>query len=94
LSQKFFPALFHMIWGVARLRPNFFSSGRIFWAELAQESWRDLAAVEGSPAAPLMGGGPVFSAACSPLPSSPLPLPTYGAVPPPLQPAYINKHSP
>ena len=27
------------------LRPNFFSSGRIFWAELAQESWRDLAAV-------------------------------------------------
>ncbi len=34
-----------MIWGVAGLRPNFFSSGRIFLAELAQESWRDLAAV-------------------------------------------------
>jgi hypothetical protein len=31
--------------GVAGLRPNFFSSGRIFLAELAQESWRDLAAV-------------------------------------------------
>jgi len=30
---------------VAGLRPNFFSSGRIFLAELAQESWRDLAAV-------------------------------------------------
>ncbi len=27
------------------LQPNFFSSGQIFWAELAQESWRDLAAV-------------------------------------------------
>ncbi len=27
------------------MRPNFFSSGRIFLAELAQESWRDLAAV-------------------------------------------------
>ena len=35
-----------MIWGVAGLRPNFFSSGRIFLAELAQESWRDLAAVD------------------------------------------------
>jgi hypothetical protein len=34
-----------MILGVAGLRPNFFSSGRIFLAELAQESWRDLAAV-------------------------------------------------
>ncbi len=34
-----------MIWGVAGLRPNFFYSGRIFLAELAQESWRDLAAV-------------------------------------------------
>ncbi len=34
-----------MIWGVAGLRPNFFSSGRIFLAELAQEPWRDLAAV-------------------------------------------------
>ncbi len=34
-----------MIWGVAGLRPNFFSSGRIFLAELAQESLRDLAAV-------------------------------------------------
>ncbi len=34
-----------MNWGVASLRPNFFSSGRIFLAELAQESWRDLAAV-------------------------------------------------
>ena len=37
-----------MIWGVDGLRPNFFSSGRIFLAELAQESWRDLAAVESS----------------------------------------------
>ena len=45
LQQKFFTALFLMIWGVAGLRPNFFSSGRIFLAELAQESWRDLAAV-------------------------------------------------
>ncbi len=36
-----------MIWGVAGLRPNFFSRGLIFWAELAQESWRDLAAVGG-----------------------------------------------
>ncbi len=36
-----------MIWGVAGLQPNFFSSGRIFLAELAQESWRDLAAVAG-----------------------------------------------
>ena len=34
-----------MILGVAGLRPNFFSSGQIFLAELAQESWRDLAAV-------------------------------------------------
>jgi hypothetical protein len=37
-----------MIWGVAGLRPNFFSSGRILLAELAQESWRDLAAVDTS----------------------------------------------
>jgi hypothetical protein len=37
-----------MIWGVDGLRPNFFSSGQIFLAELAQESWRDLAAVESS----------------------------------------------
>ena len=37
-----------MIWGVAGLRPNFFSSGRIFLAELAQESCQDLAAVESS----------------------------------------------
>ncbi len=35
-----------MIWGVAGLRPNFFSSGLIFSAGLAQEYWRDLAAVE------------------------------------------------
>ncbi len=34
-----------MIWGVAGLQPNFFSSGLIFLAGLAQESWRDLAAV-------------------------------------------------
>ncbi len=47
LQQKFFTALFLMILGVAGLRPNFFSSGRIFLAELAQESWRDLAAVWG-----------------------------------------------
>ncbi len=48
---KFFTALFLMIGGEASLRPNFFSSGRIFLAELAQESWRDLAAVllRGSP---------------------------------------------
>ncbi len=45
LYQKFFTALFLMIWGVAGLRPNFFSSGRIFLAELALESWQDLAAV-------------------------------------------------
>jgi len=37
-----------MIWGVAGVRPKFFSSGQIFLAELAQESWRDLAAVEKS----------------------------------------------
>ena len=37
-----------MIWGVDGLRPNFFSSSRIFLAELAQESWRVLAAVESS----------------------------------------------
>jgi hypothetical protein len=54
LLQKFFPALFHMIWGVAGLRPNFFSSGRIFWAELAQESWRDPAAVLHLPASLLL----------------------------------------
>jgi hypothetical protein len=30
---------------MAGLRPNFFSSGRFFLAELAQESWQDLAAV-------------------------------------------------
>ncbi len=46
LGQKFFNALFPVIWGVAGLRPNFFSSGRIFLAELAQESLRDLAAVQ------------------------------------------------
>jgi hypothetical protein len=43
LEKKIFTALFQVIWGVAGLRPNFFSSGRIFWAELAQESLRDLA---------------------------------------------------
>ncbi len=37
-----------MIWGVAGLLPNFFSSGRIILAELAQDSWRDLAAVNES----------------------------------------------
>jgi hypothetical protein len=47
LEQKFCTALFPVIWGVAGLRPNFFSSGRIFLAELAQEYWRDLAAVIG-----------------------------------------------
>ncbi len=41
-----------MIWRVAGLRPNFFSSGRIFLAELAQESWRDLAAVCRTEASP------------------------------------------
>ncbi len=46
LYHKFFTALFLMILGVAGLRPKFFSSGRIFLAELAQESWRDLAAVK------------------------------------------------
>jgi hypothetical protein len=35
-----------MILGVARLRPNFFLQRPNFLAELAQESWRDLAAVE------------------------------------------------
>ena len=33
-----------MIWGVAGLRPNFFLQRPNFLAELAQESWRDLAA--------------------------------------------------
>jgi hypothetical protein len=54
LYQKFFTALFLMIWGVAGLRPNFFSSGRIFLAELAQEPWRDLAAVPRSVLAGLL----------------------------------------
>ncbi len=44
-----------MILGVAGLRPNFFSSGLIFSAGLAQESWRDLAAVDKDAAA--VGGG-------------------------------------
>ncbi len=44
--KKFFTALLQMIWGVAGLRPNFFSSGLIFLTGLAQESWRDLAAVK------------------------------------------------
>jgi hypothetical protein len=35
-----------MIWGVAGLRPNFFSSSLIFSSGLAQKSWRDLAAVK------------------------------------------------
>ncbi len=35
-----------MISGVAGLRPNFFLQRPNFLAELAQESWRDLAAVE------------------------------------------------
>jgi hypothetical protein len=48
LFKKIVTALFLVIWGVAGLRPNFFSSGRIFLAELAQESWRDLAAVLGT----------------------------------------------
>jgi hypothetical protein len=37
-----------MVWGgggVAGLWPNFFFSGLIFLAGLAQESWRDLAAL-------------------------------------------------
>ena len=34
-----------MISGVAGLRPNFFLQRPNFLAELAQESWRDLAAV-------------------------------------------------
>ncbi len=40
-----------MISGMAGLRPNFFLQRPNFLAELAQESWRDLAAVEmmGSP---------------------------------------------
>ncbi len=45
LKQKIFTALFLMIWGVAGLRPNFFLQRPNFLAELAQESWRDLAAV-------------------------------------------------
>jgi hypothetical protein len=50
LGQKFlnnfFTALLQMVWEVAGLRPNFFSSGLTFTAGLAQESWRDLAAVK------------------------------------------------
>jgi hypothetical protein len=45
LYKKNFSALLQMIWGLAGLWPNFFSSGLIFSAGLAQESWRDLAAV-------------------------------------------------
>ncbi len=37
-----------MISGVAGLRPNFFLQRPNFLAELAQESWRDLAAVRSS----------------------------------------------
>ena len=48
LWKKFFTALFLMISGVAGLRPNFFLQRPNFLAELAQESWRDLAAVESS----------------------------------------------
>jgi hypothetical protein len=43
-----------MVWGVAGLRPNFFSSGLIFLAGLAQESWRVLAAVPTSLVAQVM----------------------------------------
>jgi hypothetical protein len=46
LKQKFFTALLLMISGVAGLRPNFFLQRPNFLAELAQESWRDLAAVD------------------------------------------------
>jgi hypothetical protein len=42
-----FTTLFQMVWGVAVLQPNFFSSGLILLAGLAQDSWRDLAAVGG-----------------------------------------------
>ncbi len=45
VSKFFFGTSSDDLGGVAGLRPNFFSSGRIFLAELAQESWRDLAAV-------------------------------------------------
>ncbi len=34
-----------MVWRVAGLQPYFFYGGLIFLAGLAQESWRDLAAV-------------------------------------------------
>jgi hypothetical protein len=38
LYKNFFTALLQMIWGVAGLRPNFFSNGLIFSAGLAQQS--------------------------------------------------------
>ena len=56
MQQKFFTALFLMIWGVAGLRPNFFLQRPNFLAKLAQESWRDLAAVA-SVCPPHMGEG-------------------------------------
>jgi hypothetical protein len=48
-GKFFFTALLHMVWGVAGLRTNFFSSGLIFSTGLAQESWWDLAAVSQLP---------------------------------------------
>ncbi len=48
-----------MISGVADLRPNFFLQRPNFLAELAQESWRDLAAVGGKHTRQGEGGGGV-----------------------------------
>ncbi len=53
LAQKFVTKIFYCTFsddfGVAGLRPNFFLQRPNFLAELAQESCRDLAAVEPSP---------------------------------------------
>ncbi len=59
-----------MISGVAGLRPNFFLQRPNFLADLAQESWRDLAAVAGthfSVAAMLQVGACVLSTSAPPL---------------------------
>ncbi len=61
MAQNFVTKIFYCTFsgdlGVAGLRPNFFSSGRIFLAELAQESWRDLAAVVYASVCPHMEEG-------------------------------------
>jgi hypothetical protein len=55
-----------MISGVAGLRPNFFLQRPNFLAELAQESWRDLAAVAEAQGHSTEAGGGSSAAASVP----------------------------